>query len=88
MGFDHFMKRVLHLAPPPEDPNLSTVGEELKALDWQLSELARTLTDVAGCDGSSRDYAIKRARRHLDTAIQRSFRAQQIAQGLKVPKAG
>lgn len=68
------------------DPDASTVTEELKALDWQLSELARALTDFERSRGSD-PHAIDRARRYLDCAAQRSHRAQLIAQGVRVPKA-
>lgn len=87
MSFDQFMKDMRVKAESISDPDRSTVEEELDALDWQLCEIARTLTEAESANHTVREYAIKAARRHLDTAIQRSHRAKQIAKGLKVPKA-
>lgn len=70
------------------DENRSSVGEEIDAMDWQFSQLARLLTDLEKQpDASSREYIAKEARRRLDTLVQRAYRAKQIARGLRVPKA-
>lgn len=68
------------------DPERSSVEEELKALDWQLGEIARLLGDIERFKGDD-GHSIKQARRHLDTALQRSHRAQQIARSIRVTKA-
>lgn len=72
----------------PHDPNRATISEELEALDWQVCELARLLTEVEQSrDETGKAYAVEQARRHLNALLQRSYRAQQIARGLKVPRA-
>lgn len=83
---EDYLRELRQQARTALDPDASTVAEELKALDWQLSELARVLTDIENSRGSD-PHAVARARRFLDTAAQRSHRAQQIARGLRVPKA-
>ena len=70
----------------PHDKERSTVEDELNALDFQLGEIAKQLSNIEEWDDSGRAHAIKTARRALDTAAQRSYRAKQIAQGLKVNK--
>lgn len=84
MSFDQFMKDMRVKAESISDPDRSTIEEELDALDWQLREIARTLTEAESPNQTVREYAIKAIRRHLDTAIQRSYRAKQIAKGLRV----
>lgn len=70
------------------DKNRSSVCEEIDAMDWQFSELARLLTELEKQpDACGRGYMAKEARRRLDTLVQRAFRAKQIARGLRVPKA-
>lgn len=81
------MSRVREQAERMSDPDRSTVEEELKALDWQLSEIARCLSEIESGNRAGGDHAIKRARRHLDTALQRSHRAKQISIGIRVPKS-
>ncbi|ELG7182301.1 TPA: hypothetical protein ACP3ZG_004803 [Pseudomonas aeruginosa] len=72
----------------PYDPNRSTILEELDAMDWQFSQLARLLTEIEKTpDAYGRDISVREARRRLDTLLQRSYRANQIARGLRVPKA-
>lgn len=72
----------------PHDPNRSTIHEELDAMDWQFSQLARLLTEIEGApDAHGRGCSLREARRRLDTLLQRSYRANQIARGLRVPKA-
>jgi len=72
----------------PHDPNRSTILEELDAMDWQFSQLARLLTEIEGTpDAHGRACSVREARRRLDTLLQRSYRANQIARGLRVPKA-
>lgn len=70
----------------PEDPARSTVEEELEALDLQISELATLLTELESAQRCEVDI-VGRARRRLNTMLQRSYRAQQIARGLRVPRA-
>lgn len=69
------------------DPDRSTIKEELDALDWQLSEIARHLSDMEKFNDAGKEYAIAQARRCLNTSIQRSYRAKQLADGLRVLKA-
>lgn len=72
----------------PHDPNRSTIIEELDAMDWQFSQLARLLTEIEGTpDAHGRGCSVREARRRLDTLLQRSYRAKQVARGLRVPKA-
>lgn len=72
----------------PTDPNRSSVIDEIDAMDWQFSEMARLLTDIERYpDPSARAGAVKEARRRLDTLVQRAYRAKQVARGLRVPKA-
>lgn len=57
-------------------------------MDWHFSQLAGLLTDLEKQpDASAREYIAKEARRRLDTLVQRAYRANQIARGLRVPKA-
>lgn len=70
------------------EPNYSTVVDELNALDWQLSEIGRSLNSIEmRKDATGRESEIRMARHRLNTAVQRSHRAQQIASGLRVPKS-
>lgn len=72
----------------PQDPSRSTVLDELDAMGWQFSQLARLITEIERAqDASERGFAAREARRRLDTLVQRSHRANQIARGLRVPKA-
>lgn len=72
----------------PYDPNRSTILDELDAMDWQFSQLARLLTEIEGTpDAAARGCSLREARRRLDTLVQRTYRANQIARGLRVPKA-
>lgn len=70
----------------PIDKNRSSVIDELAALDYQLGVIAKELTNIQQWDESGKDSAVNTARRALDTALQRSYRAKQVAQGLKVNK--
>jgi hypothetical protein len=83
---ESFILQMRKSAQAALDPERSSVEEELKALDWQLAEIARLLGDIERFKGDD-GYSIKQARRHLDTALQRSHRAQQIARGIRVTKA-
>lgn len=57
-------------------------------MDWQVCELAKLLTEVErSSDETGRAFAVGQARRRLDALLQRSYRAQQIARGLRVPRA-
>lgn len=57
-------------------------------MDWQVCELAKLLTEVErSSDETGRAFAAGQARRRLDALLQRSYRAQQIARGLRVPRA-
>lgn len=87
MGFDKFMKDMRVKAESISDPDRSTIEDDLDALVWQLREIARTLTEAESPNQSVRQYALKAIREHLDTAIQRSYRAKQIDKGQRVPKA-
>lgn len=70
------------------DPNRSSVDEELKTFDWHVSQMALILSSIENCkDDTGRQSEIARMRRRLDAVAQRSYRAQQIASGLHVPKA-
>jgi hypothetical protein len=80
--------RVVATSWPVDSKNLSSVVEEVDAMDWQFSELARLITDLeTQPSASSRACMAKVARRHLDTLVQRAFRAKQVAGGLLVHKA-
>ncbi|RRS16532.1 hypothetical protein IPC1147_33560 [Pseudomonas aeruginosa] len=70
----------------PHDPARSTVAEELEALDLQICELAMLLTELESAQRCEMDI-VSRARRRLNTMLQRSYRAQQIVRGLRVPRA-
>jgi hypothetical protein len=86
-SFDEMMARLRTLAGDAPDPTCSTVGEEIDAMDWQFSELARRITELESYqDETAREYAAKAARRHLDVLVQRAYRAKLIAQGQHVAK--
>ncbi|WP_219096288.1 hypothetical protein [Pseudomonas sp. UMAB-40] len=71
----------------PLDKTRSTVGEEIDAMDWEFSNLARLLTELeTQPDESTRTFIAKEARRRLDRLVQRAYRAKQITCGLKVTK--
>jgi len=71
----------------PIDHTLSSVTEELDAFDYQLSQISIELSNIEQFDNAGRGHAIKNARRALETALQRSYRAKQIARGISVNKA-
>lgn len=83
---ESFILQMRKAAQAAIDPERSSVEEELKALDWQLAEIARLLGDIERFKGDD-GHSIKQARRHLNSALQRSHRAQQIAHGIRVTKA-
>lgn len=57
-------------------------------MDWQVSELSKLLTELEQLsDESGKAIVVKQARRRLNLLLQRSHRAQQIARGLRVPRA-
>ena len=69
------------------DENRSSVGEEVAAMDWDFSNLGRLLSELeAQPDQYARACMVKEARRRLDKLVQRAYRAQQIASGLRVLK--
>lgn len=71
------------------DPELSSVAEEVDAIEWPLGEIAKALTEMQTQPSTSeRSHIAKRARSYLDTVLLRAFRAKQISQGLRVHKAG
>lgn len=87
-GLSQLMAKIRLQAQKALDPDLSTIKDELSALDWQLSEIARILHEVAKCrDETGRVGLIASARRCLDRAVQRSYRATQLHEGLRVFKA-
>lgn len=55
MSFDQFMKDMRVKAESISDPDRSTIEEELDALDWQLREIARTLTEVESTNQTVRE---------------------------------
>lgn len=70
------------------DPNRSTVAEELDAMEWQFSELARLITDLERqADRTAREFMAESARRHLNTIVQRAYRAKLVSLGQRVTKA-
>lgn len=87
-AFDEMMAQLRAQAAENLDPDRSTVPDEIDAMDWQFSQLARLITDLENYqDKGARGYAARSARRHLDTLVQRAFRAKLIAQGQRVTKA-
>jgi hypothetical protein len=78
-------QKIVHLKPI--DNTRSSVVEELDSLDYQLSLISRELSNIEEFDECGRGHAIKSARRALDTALQRSYRAKQVSKGIKVNKA-
>ncbi|UDM18872.1 hypothetical protein [Vogesella sp. XCS3] len=86
-GFDELMAQYRDQAAKELDPNRSTVAEEIDAMDWQLSELARLITDLERqTDRTAREFMANSARRHLDTLVQRVYRAKLISLGQRVTK--
>lgn len=82
------MRRAVVSSIKPADPDRSTVVDEVDAMDWDFSELAKLLTQLEEQPSlSSRQFIVKEARRRLDTLVQRAYRAKQIARGLRVTKA-
>lgn len=87
-SIDELMVQYRDQAARMLDPNRSTVAEEIDAMDWQFSELARLITDLEKQpDKTAREFAAKMARRHLDTLLQRAYRAKLIAQGQRITKS-
>lgn len=87
-GIDQFMAQFRDQAAKALDPDRSTVAEEVDAMDWSLSELARLITDLECLDDSTaREFTAKSARRHLNNVCQRAYRAKLIASGQRVTKA-
>lgn len=87
-SIDELMAQYRDQAIKALDPNRSTVAEEIDAMDWQFSELARLITAIEKqSDKTAREFAAKTARRHLETLVQRAYRAKLIAQGKRITKS-
>lgn len=87
-GFDEFMLQFRQQAAKVLDPDASTVGIEIDAMDWQFSELVRLITDLERHeDKTARECAAKLARMHLNTLVQRAYRAKLIAGGQRITKS-
>ncbi|WP_432472072.1 hypothetical protein [Amphritea sp. HPY] len=71
----------------PVERDRSTVSDELDALDWSLQQIAVRLSLIEGFSTPDGGYSVESARRHLNDAVQRSYRAKQVSRGLKVYKA-
>lgn len=86
-AFEQMMAQFRDMAAKAADPNCSSVTEELDAMEWQFSELARQLTEIdASTNATVRQYGVEGARRCLGTLVQRAYRAKLIAQGHRVTK--
>lgn len=69
----------------PKDPESSTVELELDALEAALRDINVELINIEQWDDAGgRDYAIGIARRAVNTAAQRVYRAKLISRGVKV----
>lgn len=80
--------RVVGMPYRMDAKDLSSVVEEVDAMDWQFSELGRLISDLEKQpSASSREFIAKQARRRLDTLVQRAFRARQVSMGMLVHKA-
>ena len=71
----------------PSERNRSSVSDELDSLEYELSTIMRSVSNIAFYNGIENDYEIDAIRRCVNTALQRSYRARQCARGLKVWKA-
>ena len=71
----------------PKDNDLSSVTDELEALNYELQQIAASISKIDLYNEIVNDYEITSIRRRLDTAIQRSYRAEQAGRGIKVYKA-
>lgn len=86
-SIDEVMAQFRAQAAKALDPDRSTVAEEIDAMEWQFSELARLITDLERLSCSTaRESAAKMARRRLNTLVQRADRAKQISLGQRVTK--
>lgn len=70
------------------DPHRSTIVDEIDAMDWLFSELARLISELEDCmDRPAREYRAKVAKRHLDALVLRANRAKLISLGQRVTKS-
>lgn len=72
---------------PIPQPEFSSVEAELEALDHQLGRVSQELTNIGNWNKDGQEHAIQCARKNLETALQRSYRAVQISKGLAVYKS-
>lgn len=87
-GYDRFISQLRDQVAKALDPNRSSVADEIDAMDWQFSELARLITDLENqSDKSLREITAKSARYRLDVILQRAYRAKIISQGQRVTKS-
>ena len=67
--------------------NISSVGNELSAVNRELSQILISLKSLEDYNDIVNDYEFSSIRRRIDTVCARTYRAEQISRGLKVYKA-
>lgn len=86
--YDRFITQLRDQVAKALDPNRSSVADEIDAMDWHFSELARLITDlVAQQDKALREVTADTARYRLNIIFQRAYRAKLISQGQRVTKS-
>jgi hypothetical protein len=69
------------------DGDRSTVGEEVEAMDWEISNIFRLLSELEKQPNeSSRGFMVAEAKRRLNKVTARAYRAEQLSRGLRVTK--
>ena len=71
---------------PNANRDLSSVKEELQALDWELIQIYVSINSLIEYNELANEYEAKSVLERLDTARMRALRAEQISRGLKVYK--
>lgn len=63
---------------------LSTIKEELEAAKWSLSQAQKELSKFESYNESGKEYVVMAAKRELEVAFQRIYRAMLIDEGRKI----
>ena len=71
----------------PSEDKRSSVQEELEALNLELQQIMIYIGKIEEYNDLVNSFEVDSIRRSINTAAQRSYRAEQCARGLKVWKA-
>lgn len=83
--YDRPTEKVIDLHP--SERNRSSVHDELEQLKYQLSKIMVSVSNIERYNSVVNNYEIDAIRKSVEAAIQRSYRAEQCARGLRVWKA-